>query len=73
MCAFSNEVMGQKTEGWMEELLKVFHVLVDMISSPVHLQEACFSSHFWPFSSHFRSFSASFGPFSGDDGPFLAC
>lgn len=41
MCAFSNEVMGQKTEGWMEELLKVFHVLVDMISSPVHLQEEC--------------------------------
>ena len=57
----------------MEELLKVFHVLVDMISSSVHLQEACFSSHFWPFSSHFRSFSASFGLFSGDDGPFLAC
>ena len=41
MCAFSNEVMGQKTEGWMEELLKVFHVLVDMISSPIHLQEEC--------------------------------
>eukprot|EP00435_Cladocopium_sp_Y103_P003451 s1476_g1.t1 len=41
MCAFSNEVMGQKTEGWMEELLKVFHVLVEMISSPVHLQEEC--------------------------------
>ncbi|CAL1127382.1 unnamed protein product [Cladocopium goreaui] len=41
MCAFSNEVMGQKTEGWMLELLQVFNVLVDMISSPVHLQEEC--------------------------------
>ncbi|CAK9064046.1 unnamed protein product [Durusdinium trenchii] len=41
MCAFSNEVMGQKTEGWMLELLEVFHILVDMISSPVHLQEEC--------------------------------
>ncbi|CAK9102504.1 Retrovirus-related Pol polyprotein from transposon TNT 1-94 [Durusdinium trenchii] len=41
MCAFSNEVMGQKTEGWMEELLSVFHILVEMISSPVHLQEEC--------------------------------
>lgn len=41
MCAFSNEVMGQKTEGWMVELLSVFHILVDMISSPVHLQEEC--------------------------------
>ena len=41
MCAFSCEVMGQKTEPWMDELLKVFHVLVEMISSPVHLQEEC--------------------------------
>eukprot|EP00438_Fugacium_kawagutii_P020006 Skav203477 [mRNA] locus=scaffold921:163503:175914:+ [translate_table: standard] len=41
MCAFSNEVMGQKTEGWMLELLGVFNILVDMISSPVHLQEEC--------------------------------
>eukprot|EP00913_Durusdinium_trenchii_P009592 g9012.t1 len=39
MCAFSNEVMGQKTEGWMLELLQVFDILVEMISSPVHLQE----------------------------------
>lgn len=41
MCAFSCEVMGQKTEAWMDELLKVFHILVEMISSPVHLQEEC--------------------------------
>ncbi|CAK9001133.1 Retrovirus-related Pol polyprotein from transposon TNT 1-94 [Durusdinium trenchii] len=41
MCAFSNEVMGQKTEGWMLELLQVFDILVEMISSPVHLQEEC--------------------------------
>lgn len=41
MCAFSNEVMGQKTEGWMVELLSVFDILVEMISSPVHLQEEC--------------------------------
>lgn len=41
MCAFSCEVMGQKTEAWMDELLKVFNILVEMISSPVHLQEEC--------------------------------
>ena len=41
MCAFSNEVMGQETEGWMEELLQVFSVLVDKIASPSILQEEC--------------------------------
>ncbi|CAK9041035.1 unnamed protein product [Durusdinium trenchii] len=41
MCAFSNEVMGQETEGWMEELLRVFHVLVERIGNPGHLQEEC--------------------------------
>ena len=41
MCAFSNEVMGQETEAWMEELLQVFEVLVEKISSPSLLQEEC--------------------------------
>ncbi|CAJ1347194.1 unnamed protein product, partial [Effrenium voratum] len=41
MCAFSNEVMGQTTEVWMEELLAVFGVLVERIGNPAHLQEEC--------------------------------
>ncbi|CAK9058506.1 unnamed protein product [Durusdinium trenchii] len=41
MCAFSNQVMGQETENWMEELLEVFHVLVERISNPSLLQEEC--------------------------------
>ena len=41
MCAFSNEVMGQETEAWMEELLQVFRVLVEKVSKPNELQEEC--------------------------------
>eukprot|EP00439_Symbiodinium_sp_Y106_P042510 s3805_g5.t1 len=41
MCAFSNEVMGQPTEGWMEELLAVFCVLVERVGNPSHLVEEC--------------------------------
>ena len=41
MCAFSNEVMGQETEAWMEELLQVFNVLVEKISNPSVMQEEC--------------------------------
>eukprot|EP00913_Durusdinium_trenchii_P000786 g734.t1 len=39
MCAFSNEVIGQETEGWMLELLQVFGVLVERIGNPSHLLE----------------------------------
>jgi len=41
MCAFSVEVMGQETQSWMEELLKVFKVLVEKVSSPAQLTEEC--------------------------------
>ena len=41
MCAFSNQVMGQPTEGWMEELLAVFPVLVERVGNPAHLVEEC--------------------------------
>ncbi|CAK9064257.1 unnamed protein product [Durusdinium trenchii] len=41
MCAFSNEVIGQPTEGWMEDLLLVFSVLVERIGNPSHLMEEC--------------------------------
>ncbi|CAE7385153.1 unnamed protein product [Symbiodinium natans] len=41
MCAFSNQVMGQPTEGWMEELLAVFSVLVERVGNPAHLVEEC--------------------------------
>ncbi|CAK9015064.1 unnamed protein product [Durusdinium trenchii] len=41
MCAFSSEVIGQPTEGWMEEILQVFDVLVERIGNPSHLMEEC--------------------------------
>lgn len=41
MCTFSSEVIGQQIEGWMEELLTVFTVLVERIGNPSHLMEEC--------------------------------
>ncbi|CAK9064043.1 unnamed protein product [Durusdinium trenchii] len=41
MCTFSSEVIGQQIEGWMEELLGVFTVLVERIANPSHLMEEC--------------------------------
>jgi len=41
MCAFSMGIMGEEAEGWMQELLKVFGVLVTRISNPASLLEEC--------------------------------
>eukprot|EP00438_Fugacium_kawagutii_P033793 Skav218848 [mRNA] locus=scaffold2397:54135:62539:+ [translate_table: standard] len=41
MCAFSMGIMGEEAEGWMQELLQVFPVLVDRISKPASLLEEC--------------------------------
>ncbi|CAL1136964.1 unnamed protein product [Cladocopium goreaui] len=41
MCAFSMGIMGEEAEGWMQELLEVFAVLVDRISKPASLLEEC--------------------------------
>eukprot|EP00438_Fugacium_kawagutii_P006054 Skav218237 [mRNA] locus=scaffold4566:182185:185298:+ [translate_table: standard] len=41
MCSFSMGIMGEEAEGWMQELLQVFAVLVDRISKPASLLEEC--------------------------------
>eukprot|EP00438_Fugacium_kawagutii_P018866 Skav221112 [mRNA] locus=scaffold233:81502:84844:+ [translate_table: standard] len=41
MCAFSMGIMSEQAEGWMQELLDVFDVLVDRISNPASLLEEC--------------------------------
>eukprot|EP00438_Fugacium_kawagutii_P018862 Skav221108 [mRNA] locus=scaffold233:48017:51407:+ [translate_table: standard] len=41
MCAFSMGIMGEQAEGWMQELLEVFDVLVDRVSKPASLLEEC--------------------------------
>jgi len=41
MCAFSMGIMGEEAEGWMQELLEVFSVLVERTSKPAALLEEC--------------------------------
>ena len=41
MCGFSMGIMGEEAEGWMQELLHVFPVMVTRISNPASLLEEC--------------------------------